>query len=104
MADFLNACCTGNLMYAKLIYYLCRPDIHYDTDAPFTYSCMRGHLEIAKWLYSLEDNFNIHANDDEAFRFACFGGHIEIAKLLVDICDNYYIEIEDNKIKSWKII
>ena len=42
----------------------------YNNDYAFRYSCINGHIEIAKWLYSL-GGVDIHANNDDAFRYSC---------------------------------
>ena len=47
-------------------------------------SCLNGHIEIAKWLYSF-GGVNIHANNDDAFRWSCDNGNIEIAKWLYSL-------------------
>ena len=36
----------------------------YDTDALFDESCCCGHLDIAKWLLTLDGNVYIHAYND----------------------------------------
>ena len=46
---FENKCFT----FAKLIHSKGAVDIHFDNDYVFRYSCENGHLEVAKWLYSL---------------------------------------------------
>jgi hypothetical protein len=48
---------------------------------------LHGYLEIAKWLYGLEDKPNIHAEDDKAFRYVCYNGHLETAKWLYSLGD-----------------
>ena len=52
---------------------------------------MKGHLEIAKWLWGLcqtpkEQKAMLHAQDREAFRVACEKGHLEIAEWLWGLC------------------
>ena len=53
----------------------------------FKNACYYGHIEIAKWLYSLDDKLNIHANYEEAFINACYNKHIEVAKWLMTLDD-----------------
>lgn len=65
----------------------------------FMTSCYVGHIEIAKWLYSL-GVINIHMNNDYAFRNSCGKGHIEIAKWLYSL-DAIDISINDNYAFKW---
>ena len=47
-----------------------------------------GHLEVAKFLISLENGhgkINIHAENEYAFRWACQNGHLEVAKFLLSL-------------------
>jgi diacylglycerol kinase len=50
-------------------------------DSYFLNARQTGHLEIAKWLYSL-GGVDIHAENEDAFRNACLNGYLEIAKWL----------------------
>ena len=92
MYEFINACSKGQLGKAKTLYCQSDIDIHVDYERVFKNVCYRGHLETAKWLYSLgrteclnEIPINIHADDDYAFRFACLAGHLDIAIWLYSI-------------------
>lgn len=55
-------------------------NIHADNDRAFQKSCQHGHIEIAKWLYSLDENFN--KCFDYAFIISCNYKHFEIVKWL----------------------
>jgi hypothetical protein len=59
-------------------------DIHMRSEMPFRVSCEYGHLEIAKWLYSL-GGVDIHALQGYAFRRSCECGHLETAKWLYSL-------------------
>jgi len=84
---FIDACMRGNLQEAKCIFYKYKLNIHINNDEAFRYACNSGNINIAKWLYSLEDKPNIHANDDEVFRYACYTGNINIAQWLYELED-----------------
>lgn len=45
----------------------------------FRHSCYSGHLEIAKWIYSLIP-IDIHSDDEAVFRWTCYHGHFIILK------------------------
>jgi hypothetical protein len=63
-----------------------------------------GHLEVAKWLWTLNQNIDIHKFDDSSFRLSCENSHLEVAKWLCTLCENYHLEYDDNKIITWKIL
>jgi hypothetical protein len=56
-------------------------NVHADNDFAFRFACENGHLETARWVYTL-GGVNVHACDDLAFRHACMCGHLETAKWL----------------------
>jgi hypothetical protein len=41
---------------------------------------LKSHLEVAKWLWSLNQNIDIHADNESAFRRSCYNDHFEVAK------------------------
>ena len=58
---------------------------HLDMREIFIESCLNGHLEVAKWIYSIglisgNDKFNIHNNHECIFRQSCARGYIMLAK------------------------
>jgi hypothetical protein len=98
MSDsFINACKEGNLEEAINIYTKHKPNIHALDDYAFRLACSQGHLNIASWLYGLEDKPNIHAFDDCAFRSACYYGHINIAQWLYGLKDKPNIHAVDDE-------
>jgi hypothetical protein len=92
--SFINACKEGNLEKAINIYNKDNPNIH-AKDCAFRLSCKNGHINIAQWLYGLDDKTNIHALDDYAFKSACKNGHINIAQWLYGLEDKPNIHALD---------
>lgn len=54
-------------------------DIRKYIQPAFLWACMRGHLKVVQWLYSL-GGVDIHMKDDLPFRLACERNRIEVAK------------------------
>lgn len=80
-------------------------NIHLENESPFRMSCMRGCLEIAKFLYQYGldsgNPINIRILNDEAFKQSCENGHIEVAKWLENLCNEYFCEINDKRIIAY---
>ena len=104
--NFINVCRSGYLNLAKFLYTM-DTNICAKNESAFRWSCHHGHIEIAKWLYSLGD-VNIHVENECSFRLSCLSGHIEVAKWLYELgvdvhaknecafrwsCQNGHIEI-----------
>lgn len=92
--DFSEACETGNIIKAK--YY----NEKYNNvlakeynDLVFINTCINGHLEVCKWLYSF-GNIDIHENCDAVFRLTCSRGKIDVAKWIYSF-GNVDIHCED---------
>ena len=94
---FINACRDGNLEEAIYIYNKYKPNIHAEDDEVFRFACKNGHINIAQWLYGLEDKPNIHIEDEYAFRLACKYGHINIAQWLYGLEDKPNIHAVDDE-------
>jgi len=59
--SFLKACCTGKLEEAQELYINNKINIRVKNDEAFRFACEYGHIEIAKWLFNLDNKINIHA-------------------------------------------
>jgi hypothetical protein len=96
----------------------------------FIYSCENGHLDIAKWLYTIgadikyltssggirygthldvlkwlyEMGLDIRARNDSVFAESYVYQQVDTAKWLCSIVPCYQITVVDNTIISWKII
>lgn len=73
--------------------------IHYKNDLPFYNALLNGHIEIVKWLYSLEDtDYNIthYIENTNLFIFACDCGFFSIAEWLIKVYNKKYPIITDN--------
>jgi hypothetical protein len=67
----------------------------------FLFSCRKGHLDIAEWLYSISKTdmntkININAKDDFAFRWACLNGHKDVAEWLSILDSRYQIRYNED--------
>ena len=69
---FIYICENDKLIVAKSLYYISilsnkpnRIDIHFNDEYIFRKACNDGNEDLAKWLYSIQDNdiINIHANN-----------------------------------------
>ena len=65
----------------------------HSNDKAFSGSCSYGHLETAKWLYSL-GGIDIHADNDFAILKSHEYNQLEVIKWLCSICDKYHYDFE----------
>lgn len=81
---FITACMNNYLHVAKYLYskYSQEINIHAFDDLLFRYCCSNGHLDVVKFLMSLDGKIDIHARNDAAFFWSCSEGHLEIIKWL----------------------
>jgi hypothetical protein len=94
--SFLKACMYGKLIVAQELFTNNKINIHTNNDEVFRSTCSQGHINIAQWLYRLDDKPNIHAEDEFAFRFVCYNGHINIAQWLYGLEDKPNIHAIDD--------
>jgi len=75
----------------KIIKWLChnyKIDIHFDNEGAFVGACYNGHLDMVKYLISLEsiyEKINIHIFDEVAFKYSCLNGHLNLVKYLISL-------------------
>lgn len=88
----------NNILIARHYIKIYTKDIHGEKEVLFRSSCYNGHLEIVKFLWSLDHNIDIHAYDEYAFRMSCYNGHLEVAKFLWSLNKGIDIHIENEDI------
>jgi ankyrin repeat protein len=84
---FLKACKNGDITTLKSLDYS-KIYIHANAELAFQLACWNGHLEVVKYLISLEPEsgrINVHALNEEAFRNACENGHLDVVKYLISL-------------------
>jgi len=85
--DFVNACSTGQLETAQCILQN-NPtnDFYYKFQLAFNNSCINGHLNVAQWLLTLENNMiDVSFGQNYNFKWACGYGHLVVSQWLYDI-------------------
>lgn len=103
---FSMACQSGNLERAINLYQFHKNNQH-NYNITFQLTCLFGHLDVAKWLYSLNNRIDITDNNDIAFKncIQFYPLSPEIIKWLCSIHDEYKAEFdEDGKIRSAYIL
>jgi hypothetical protein len=85
LSEFRQAIKDGKLEEAKDLYPQLRKYINIHKNEIFLDACDRGHLEVAKWLYSLDGKIDIHADNEIAFHQVCRRGYLEVAKWLYSL-------------------
>lgn len=101
--EFIHLCETNNNLNRIKKLVGIGVNIHYNNEYGFHIACANGHLEVVKYLISLDDKPNIHADNELGFRMACSSGHLEVVKYLCSLCSNYYVKINNEGRIHWKI-
>jgi len=85
MGTFINLCQMDCLDQIKKLYNI-NININSDTiNKGFQNACMFGRIDIAKWLYSIENKPDIYYDNCSAFTNASFYGNLDILKWLYTI-------------------
>lgn len=87
------SCRHGKLEIIKMICSVNKLNIRVNNDYAFRTSCEFGHLDVAKYLISLDDGINIHSDDEYAFRMSCKHGHMKVCRYLISLKSNNKINI-----------
>lgn len=64
----------------------------------FRWSCIHGHLDVAKWLVSIDASIDIHKDNEYIFRWCCRWGYLNVIMWLCTLCDKYRIYVSDHYI------
>ena len=92
----IKLCKYGTLNSIRHIYDNYSINIHTEEDYIFKYCCFNGHLDIAKWIYNLDNDIKIvdlRLNKFFTFEYVIIKGYLEIYKWLIDISDK--VDIND---------
>jgi hypothetical protein len=90
---FILCCEYGHKNVAEYISKIEGINIHANDDSAFYMSCMKGTLDISKWLYKLSIDegkpIDIYGVNEFAFRYSCIYGHINTAKWLFELSNKF---------------
>lgn len=83
---FQSACDGGDLSGIKFLYSLenVNINIHADNERAFRLAARNGHIEVIRYLNSLE-KINIHIKNEKIFRYSCSNGRFEVVKYLYSL-------------------
>jgi hypothetical protein len=97
--EFNCLCGMGEFVLMKHYYNALNKEIDLSNtyEMPFRAACYNGHLNIAKWLYSVKPDINIFAVFHSAFKSAFEHGHLDVVLWLQTVCPSkYFIRLDKN--------
>ena len=95
---FAESCIFGNLNVVKFYKNKINDE---KLDKYFYLSCEYGHLDIAKWLYTLNGKIKIHYGNEGPFRLSCENGYLHIAQWIYSLDGEIYIHMYDDYAFRW---
>jgi hypothetical protein len=98
IGKFIECCKNGKLFEAQTLLANNKIDIHDYNECAFRVSCNNGHLDVAKWLLSLESvhgKIDIHAINDCTLRWSCCSNRLDVVKWLLSL-DKFNNDLVDH--------
>jgi hypothetical protein len=87
---FIAFCKQGDIEKAIIMYnWIPKLDIHAYDSIAFKFSCINNHVDIVKWLHSIDPEIYLRTNYHTIFILCCENGNIDIVKWLYLYILNY---------------
>lgn len=84
MNQFIEMMEHGELKEIKSYYEIQHNDI-FGYQTLFSFACMKGRLDVAKWILSENPDIDICFNENEAFEKACYSGNFDLVKWFLEV-------------------